>query len=185
MTSPWLIPIRNCIRRGSSTWTLRVGFQDLGLQQLKNIAQLVHVYRVQAEQAATTGTQTRPALALPDKPSIAIMPFANLCGDQKEDYFSDGITEDIITELSRFSELFVIARNSSLKYKGKSPDLRQARCPIRAGGGHSSLGAPVTNYRPARRCHYRCPLLDRSLRSGGGRYFRCPRRRCAHDRLHS
>jgi adenylate cyclase len=67
----------------------------------------------------------KPALALPDKPSIAVLPFANMSGDPKEDYFSDGITEDIITELSRFSELFVIARNSSFQYKGKSPDIRQ------------------------------------------------------------
>src|SRR5215813_9150975 len=100
-------------------------FQDLGLQKLKNIAQLVRVYRVQAEQAAVASAQTRPALALPDKPSIAVLPFANLSGDPKEDYFSDGITADIITELSRFSELFVIARNSSFQYKGKSPDIRQ------------------------------------------------------------
>src|SRR5215467_10700007 len=100
-------------------------FQDLGLQQLKNIAQPVRVYRVQTEQVAVPSAQTRPALALPDKPSIAVLPFANLSGDPKEDYFSDGITADIITELSRFSELFVIARNSSFQYKGKSPDIRQ------------------------------------------------------------
>src|SRR5262249_47922938 len=100
-------------------------FQDLGLQQLKNIAQLVRVYRVQTEQAAVASAQTRLALTLPDKPSIAVLPFANLSGDPKEDYFSDGITADIITELSRFSELFVIARNSSFQYKGKSPDIRQ------------------------------------------------------------
>jgi TolB-like protein len=67
----------------------------------------------------------RPALALPDKPSIAVLAFANMSGDPGQDYFSDGITEDIITGLSRFSELFVIARNSSFQYKGKSPDIRQ------------------------------------------------------------
>src|SRR5262245_27692847 len=100
-------------------------FQDLGLQQLKNIAQPVRVYRVQTEQVAVPSAQTRPALALPDKPSIAVLPFANLSGDPNEDYFSDGITADIITELSLFSELFVIARNSSFQYKGKSPDIRQ------------------------------------------------------------
>ena len=64
-------------------------------------------------------------LALPDKPSIAVLPFTNMSGDPQQEYFSDGITEDIITELSRFSELFVIARNSSFQYKGKSPDIRQ------------------------------------------------------------
>ena len=66
-----------------------------------------------------------PTLVFPDTPSIAVLPFANLSGDPKEEYFSDGITEDITTELSRFSELLVIARNSSFQYKGKSPDIRQ------------------------------------------------------------
>jgi adenylate cyclase len=64
-------------------------------------------------------------LALPDKPSIAVLAFTNMSGDPDQEYFSDGITEDVITELSRFSELFVIARNSSFQYKGKSPDIRQ------------------------------------------------------------
>jgi adenylate cyclase len=67
----------------------------------------------------------RPALPLPDKPSIAVLAFTNMSGDPGQDYFSDGITENIITGLSRFSELFVIARNSSFQYKGKSPDIRQ------------------------------------------------------------
>jgi adenylate cyclase len=62
---------------------------------------------------------------LPDKPSIAVLPFTNMSGDPSQEYFSDGITEDIITELSRFSELFVIARNSSFQFKGKSADIRQ------------------------------------------------------------
>src|SRR5215211_4038705 len=65
-----------------------------------------------------------PALALPDKPSIAVLPFLNLSADPEQEYFTDGITEDIITELSRFHSLFVIARNSSFSYKGKSPDVR-------------------------------------------------------------
>ena len=68
---------------------------------------------------------SRPALALPDKPSIAVLPFLNLSGDPEQEYFTDGITEEIITELSRFHSLFVIARNSSFSYKGKSPDIRQ------------------------------------------------------------
>jgi adenylate cyclase len=66
-----------------------------------------------------------PYLALPDKPSIAVLAFTNMSGDSGQEYFSDGITEDIITELSRFSELFVIARNSSFQFKGRSPDIRQ------------------------------------------------------------
>jgi TolB-like protein len=64
-------------------------------------------------------------LALPDRPSIAVLAFTNMSGDPGQDYFCDGITEDIITGLSRFSELFVIARNSSFQYKGRSPDIRQ------------------------------------------------------------
>jgi adenylate cyclase len=69
--------------------------------------------------------QPNPELSLPDKPSIAVLPFANLSGDPQQDYFSDGITEDIITELSRFSELQVIARNSTFQFKGKAVDIRQ------------------------------------------------------------
>ena len=75
---------------------------------------------------AAAGTErTPPTLALPDRPSIAVLPLHNLSGDKGQDYFSDGITEDILTELSRFSELFVIARNSSFQYKGKAVDVRQ------------------------------------------------------------
>lgn len=80
------------------------------------------------EQTRTTvpGTQVAPpVLALPDRPSIAVLPFTNMNGDSDQVYFSDGITEDIITELSRFGELFVIARNSSFQYKGKTVDIRQ------------------------------------------------------------
>jgi adenylate cyclase len=100
--------------------------EDLGAKQLKNIERPVRVYRVVAGSSveASPSLQKDP-LALPDKPSIAVLPFTNLSGDPSQDYFSDGITEDIITELSRFSELFVIARNSSFQYKGKSPDIRQ------------------------------------------------------------
>ena len=76
--------------------------------------------------AAGTAAEKGPAaLTLPDRPSIAVLPFDNVSGDEAQDYFSDGITEDIITELSRFSELFVIARNSSFQYKGKAIDVRE------------------------------------------------------------
>ena len=77
--------------------------------------------------AAADAQAERPTatLALPDRPSIAVLPLDNTSGDREQDYFSDGITEDIITELSRFSDLFVIAHNSSLQYKGKAVDVRQ------------------------------------------------------------
>jgi len=73
----------------------------------------------------TIGEPLRPVLALPDKASIAVLPFANLSGDPEQNYLADGIVEDVITELSRFSELFVVARNSSFQYKGKAVDVRQ------------------------------------------------------------
>src|SRR5207253_8018067 len=86
----------------------------------------VRVYRLQLEDRSQVQSRgQKKLLALPDKPSIAVLPFTNMSGDPTQDYFSDGISEDIITELSRFSELFVIARNSSFQYKGKSPDVRQ------------------------------------------------------------
>jgi adenylate cyclase len=93
---------------------------DLGERQLKNIAEPVHVYGVRLY-----GVSERPRLALPEKPSIAVLPFQNMSGVSDQDYFADGVTEDIITELSRFSQLFVIARNSSFQYKDKPVDLRQ------------------------------------------------------------
>src|SRR5262245_19166840 len=83
----------------------------------------VRIYRITTEPYLTPA-QAKTSLALPDKPSIAVLPFANLSGDPQQEYLADGIVEDIITELSRFSELFVIARNSSFQYKGKSPDIR-------------------------------------------------------------
>src|SRR5262249_4052088 len=76
-------------------------------------------------QAAASPQEPTPALTLPDKPSIAVLPFQNMSGDPEQEYFADGMVEEIITALSRFKSLFVIARNSSFAYKGKSPDIRQ------------------------------------------------------------
>jgi adenylate cyclase len=101
---------------------LDITFEDAGEQQLKNIAWPVRVYRVRLSGEAA---QSRPALALPDKPSIAVLPFTNMSGDPEQDYFADGMTEDIITGLSRARWLFVIARNSSFAYKGRSTDVKQ------------------------------------------------------------
>jgi len=100
-----------------------VGFQDKGEIELKNIARPVHVFAVAGVKTTTSTVDTTPALALPDKPSIAVLPFQNMSGDPEQEYFTDGITEDIITELSRFRQLFVIARNSSFAYKGKTVDI--------------------------------------------------------------
>jgi adenylate cyclase len=101
-------------------------FEDLGEHQVKNIARPVRVYRVRdAGAARSSSAPMQPALPLPDKPSIAVLPFQNMSGDPEQEYFADGMVEEIITALSRITWLFVIARNSSFAYKGKSPDLRQ------------------------------------------------------------
>jgi adenylate cyclase len=145
---------------------LSLDFTDLGEQQLKNIAQPVRVYRVAPERLAAPPAATKPALTLPDRPSIAVLPFTNLSGDPKEDYFSDGITEDIITELSRFSELFVIARNSSFTYKGKAVDVRQVGRELGVRyvlEGSIRRGGESAHHWPARRRGDRHPPLGRPL----------------------
>ncbi|MHC2331767.1 adenylate/guanylate cyclase domain-containing protein [Bradyrhizobium sp. USDA 4454] len=96
---------------------LDVIFEDRGEHQLKNIARPAKVYRVKGAGAAASPL---PTLSLPQKPSIAVLPFQNMSGDPAQDYFSDGIAEDIITELSRFRSLFVVARNSSFSLRGKT-----------------------------------------------------------------
>jgi TolB-like protein len=96
--------------------------QDAGEHELKNIARPVRVYQLQL--SGSGATEVRP-LALPGKPSIAVLPFQNMSGDAEQDYFCDGIVEDIITGLSRIKWLFVIARNSSFVYKGRAIDVKQ------------------------------------------------------------
>jgi TolB-like protein len=100
---------------------LGMSLEFLGEYQVKNIQRLVRVYRVRADQE---GAKTAPP-ALPDKPSIAVLPFQNLSGEPEQEYFADGIVEDIITALSRMRWLFVIARNSSFVYKGQAVDVKQ------------------------------------------------------------
>jgi adenylate cyclase len=109
---------------------LRHEFVDLGEKQLKNIARPLRVYRVTMERSGEKCEPTAPEtpvarLALPDKPSIAVLPFQNMSGDPEQEYFADGMVEDIITGLSRIKWLFVIARNSSFAYKGKAIDVRE------------------------------------------------------------
>jgi len=104
---------------------LETVFEDSGAQTLKNIARPVQVWRWQPGTAVPRPAPVPAALPLPDKPSIALLPFQNMSGDPEQEYFADGIVEDIITALSRFKSLFVIARNSSFSYKGKSLDIRQ------------------------------------------------------------
>ena len=96
-------------------------FEDRGEQQVKNITRPVQMYAVRPAGAA----EVAMSLPLPDKPSIAVLPFQNMSGDPDQEYFADGMVEDIITALSRFKSLFVIARNSSFAYKGKTVDIKQ------------------------------------------------------------
>jgi TolB-like protein/class 3 adenylate cyclase len=104
---------------------LPVEFADLGAQHVKNIAQPIKAYRIGGETPPTAAAVVGSSLPLPDKPSIAVLPFANMSGDPEQEYFADGMVEDIITALSRIRWLFVIARNSSFTYKGRAVDVKQ------------------------------------------------------------
>src|SRR5262245_50112241 len=101
---------------------LNVAFEDAEDHQLRNIARPVRAYRLRPDRAPWHG---KPALPLPDKPSIAVLPFQNISGDPEQEYFADGIVEEIITARSRFRQLFVIARTSSFTYKGRAVDVKQ------------------------------------------------------------
>jgi len=143
-------------------------FEDLGEQQVKNIARPVRVYRLLREDplpnpsrqardggapSARVGAAEPPALPLPDKPSIAVLPFANMSGEPEQEYFADGMVEEIITALSRIRWLFVIARNSSFTYKGQSVDVKQVgrelgvryvlEGSVRKGGGRVRIAAQL------------------------------------------
>jgi TolB-like protein/class 3 adenylate cyclase len=106
---------------------INVCFDDKGEIALKNIARPVQVFAISGakESKTTVSPESKPALALPDKPSIAVLPFTNMSGDPEQDYFADGMVDDIITALSHFKALFVIARNSSFTYKGRAVDVKQ------------------------------------------------------------
>ena len=112
---------------------LPFAFADLGVRQVKNIEEPVRAFAVTEKSAGAAanpaGSLSAPAdnkpLALPDKPSIAVLPFENMSGDPEQEYFAEGMAEDIITALSRFKALFVIARNSSFGYRGRAIDVRQ------------------------------------------------------------
>jgi len=108
-----------------------IAFEDMGPQHLKNIIEPMRAWRLAKSASASGATSTKvvvettQALTLPDKPSIAVLPFQNMSGDPEQEYFTDGITEDIITALSKWRWFFVIARNSSFTYKGRAVDVKQ------------------------------------------------------------
>jgi TolB-like protein/Flp pilus assembly protein TadD len=106
---------------------IALDFKDLGDQKVKNIEDAVQAYKVAMTVTQENSQQTETIQSkseYPDKPSIAVMPFVNMSGDPEQDYFSDGISEDLITQLSQFRTLFVIARNSSFSFKGKNIDVK-------------------------------------------------------------
>jgi TolB-like protein len=109
---------------------LAFGFEDMGEQQVKNITRPVRAHRIRIDAAAVALSVAPPEpaevpVALPEKPSLSILPFQNMSGDPEQEYFADGIVEDITTAIARLPWLFVIARNSSFTYKGKSVDVKQ------------------------------------------------------------
>jgi TolB-like protein/class 3 adenylate cyclase len=136
---------------------LDLSFEDMGEQSLKNIARPVRAYRVWLGTAEGTPTispaETTPTLALLDKPSIAVLPFQNISGDPEQEYFADGMVEEIITALSRIRWLFVIARNSSFSYKDQAIDVRRVgrelgvryvvEGSVRKGGGRVRITAQL------------------------------------------
>jgi len=108
-----------------------MAFEDMGPQNLKNITEPMRAWRMRINASASAAVSINPpvetiqGLPLPDKPSVAVLPFQNMSGDPEQEYFADGMVEDIITALSRFKALFVIARNSSFTYKGRAVDVKQ------------------------------------------------------------
>jgi adenylate cyclase len=104
---------------------LDVGFEDRGEQQLKNISKPIHAYAVRAGAYSALTERLSVAPLLPDKPSIAVLPFEKMSGDPEQEYFADGLVDEITTALSRFHWLFVIARNSSFTFKGKAVDIKE------------------------------------------------------------
>jgi adenylate cyclase len=111
---------------------LKLSFDDLGEQSLKNVAETVRVYRVSAP-AGPTGDTVAGKTAEVSKPSIAVLPFTNMSGDPEQEYFSDGITEDIIADLSQISSLFVVSRNSAFTFKGKAVEIVEAARKLNVG----------------------------------------------------
>jgi adenylate cyclase len=154
---------------------LDLTFDDMGDQSLKNIARPMRVFRaglggMEGETAAVS-KESGPVLALPDKPSIAVLPFANMSGDPEQEYFVDGMVEEIITALSRIRWLFVLARNSSFTYKGQAVDVKQVgrelgvryvpEGSVRKAGGRVRITAQLIE--TATRSHLWADRFDGSL----------------------
>jgi len=124
LAEPGGITVSDAVQ-GAVRGKVNATFADLGEQQVKNIAHPVHAFRVRAEGSGAGRFAVEPELTLPDKPSLAVLPFTNPSGDTEQEYFADGVVDDIITALSRVRAFFVIARNSSFTYKGRAVDIKQ------------------------------------------------------------
>ncbi len=148
-------------------------FEDQGEQRVKNIADPVRTFRLTMTSSEQATAPKHPSLCRcnrpisADKPSIAVLAFANMSGDPEQEYFTDGITEDIITELSRFDSLFVIARNSSFTYKGKAVDVKQVGRELGVRyvveGSIRRIGQPHSGHGPIDRYALRESHLGRAL----------------------
>ena len=145
-------------------------FINLGEQSLKNIARPVRVYRLDLAQKAASGPEAARPLVPPNKPSIAVLPFTNMSGNPEQEYFSDGISEDVITDLSKIAGLMVISRNSSFTYKGRPVDTRAVGRDLGVRsvleGSVRRAGNRVRNHRTAHRRRVWRASMGRTLRPG-------------------
>ena len=172
---------------------LDLAISDLGETKLKNIAEPMHVYSLQfggvgtakATSAIGTTTPAIPGLSLPDKPSIAALPFQNMSGDPEQEYFADGMVEDIITALSRVRQLFVIARNSSFVYKGRAVDVKQVSrdLGVRSVRAHSATRRRACS--ACRRAARQTRFSNRRAARARGDGCRADRIACARGRDHA
>ena len=161
------MPTGRCAASSSLT------FEDMGSQQLKNIASPVRVYAIQVDSALAPA---RAHPELPDKPSIAVLPFDNMSAEAGQEYLADGIVEAITAALSRIRSFFVIARNSAFTYKGRAVNVRdigkRARRRLRDRGQRAEGRQPSAHHRPAGRDRNRRARVGPALRRHGGRHLR-------------
>ena len=146
-------------------------FDDLGEQSLKNIVRPMRIYRIKLARAPDASLT---ALPLPDKPSLALLPFQNLSSDPEQEYFADGMVEEITTAIARLPWLFVIARNSAFTYKGKPVNVKQVAQELgvlRARRQRAQSREPGAHYQPADRHDDRRSHLGRPLRRRARRHF--------------
>lgn len=170
LADPGGICISDMVRVGVGN-RLALEFTDLGEQSLKNIAEPVRVFRIETEGLAPAKTKSSAADAMFRRPAVAVLPFQNISGDPEQDYFADGLTEDIITALSLWKSFPVIARNSSFAYKGQSPDIRKVgeelgaryviEGSVRKGGSRVRVSAQLINSETAH--HVWAEKFDRDV----------------------